>query len=281
MLNQAPLEVHLALPADAPLIRSLLEHTPRPAVRAWPWEVYLGQETFLIACSRGRAVGALLACTDAGPVAWVRLGVLGRGVGVGEWLDGSLPLLSHPLRRAGARMLAWMDVGHWIGPALEARGFRPLARLVTMVKEIHRLSSFVDGVARLRPAIIDDVAALVRVDHGAFTPPWWLGGETLGRMVEGASCFLVAEWDGRCVGYVEGRLTEVGAHIGRLAVAPRFQGRGIGSLLLSGALSRLWEAGARRVTLNTQEQNRASQRLYIRFGFHPVGRRVTAWGRRV
>jgi RimJ/RimL family protein N-acetyltransferase len=43
----------------------------------------------------------------------------------------------------------------------------------------------------------------------------------------------------------------------------------------------LWQRGARRVTLNTQEDNRTSQHLYLRFGFNPVGRLITAWQRAI
>jgi ribosomal protein S18 acetylase RimI-like enzyme len=184
-----------------------------------------------------------------------------------------------PLRRQGARLLAWMDVGEWAGPALKARGFAPLTRLVTMVKKNRWLPpAVVEGVC-LRPGMTADIPALTRLDHAAFSPPWWLSGATLERLRRESACFLVAERGDACLGYVEARLVEHGAHIGRLAVDPRAQGQGLGGFLLAGALSRLWERGVERVTLNTQEENLTSRRLYTRFGFHPVGRRVVAWGR--
>ncbi|HIE37808.1 MAG TPA: GNAT family N-acetyltransferase [Anaerolineales bacterium] len=278
---EGSLEVRPAVPADGPAIHHLLTHTPRPAVHAWPWEEHLGEEVFLVTLSHGRLVGALLAWPDAGPAAWVRLGVLGSGIGVGPWLDRTLPPLLGPLRRRGARMLAWMDVGGWAGPALKARRFAPLTRLVTMVKKSRWIPSRAVEGGRLRPGAAADIPTLTRLDHAAFSPPWWLSGETLERLRRGSACFLVAERGDELLGYVEARLVEHGAHIGRLAVDPRAQGQGIGGFLLAGAISRLWERGVERVTLNTQEENLASRRLYTRFGFHPVGRRVVAWERRV
>lgn len=277
--SQYPLEIRPAVPADEPAIRHLLTHSPRPSVHAWPWEEHLGQEVFWVALFHKRVVGALLAWPDAGPVAWVRLGALGSGIGAGPWLDQILPPLLGPLRRLGARLLAWMDVGGWAGPALKARGFAPLTRLVTMVKETHWLPPPRAREGRLRPATAADIPALARLDHAAFSPPWWLSSATLHRLQQESACFLVAEREGRRLGYVEARVFRQEAHIGRLAVSPQAQGQGIGGSLLAGALSRLWGLGVERVSLNTQEENLTSRRLYSRFGFYPVGERVVAWKR--
>jgi RimJ/RimL family protein N-acetyltransferase len=49
--------------------------------------------------------------------------------------------------------------------------------------------------------------------------------------------------------------------------------------LLAAVLSRLWEMGVRDITLNTQEDNIPSQRLYRKFGFQMVGKRIVVWNR--
>lgn len=273
------LSVRPAVPADEAAIRALLFRASRTPVTDWPWAAHLGEEGFLLALSGGQAVGALLAWTDDGPVAWVRLSVLEEGLGVGRWLDQSLPLLLPALRRQGAQSLAWADVTEWVGPALQARGFRPLTRLVSLAKDTVSLPPVRANGVNLRAGTAADIPALVRLDHAAFLPPWWLSRATLERLCGESTCFLVAERDGRCLGYVEARLSRPGAHIGRLAVDPAEQGRGIGAALLAAALAQLWALGVGHVTLNTQAENRASRRLYARFGFRPVGRQVTVWER--
>lgn len=273
------LEVCVARPEDVVEIRRLLTATSRRLAYSEPWEMFLGQETALLARLRDRLVGVLVAHVDAGPVAWVRVAALTDGLEVGAWLDHLLPSLASGLWRARARTLAWADVGGWAGRALQRRGFHRSTCLVTFAKEDRSLPLLPATSIVLRPAREEDVGRLVRLDHAAFTPPWWLGPHTLLRMVHRAACFLVADHKGRCVGYVEGHRVRQGAHIGRLAVDPVFQGRGIGGRLLSGALRRLWQQGARRVTLNTQEDNLRSQRLYARFGFHPTGHPVNVWER--
>jgi ribosomal-protein-alanine N-acetyltransferase len=79
------------------------------------------------------------------------------------------------------------------------------------------------------------------------------------------------------VGYIEGEALQPLAHINRIGVHPRYQGRGVGALLLHDALDVFWRLGAGRVTLNTQSDNDSSQRLYRRFGFKPTGDVVKAW----
>ncbi len=274
------LQIRPAVPADEAVIRRLLTRSARPCVRSWWWEDYLGAATFLLTLADGSPVGALLALPDDGPVAWVRLGVLAPEIPAGLWLDATLPQLEPPLRALGARALAWTDVGGWMGEALRARGFRPLTRLVTLMKDDRHLPPMPpDAPCTVRPARAEDIPALARLDHDAFPPPWWFSAATLERIREEAICFLVAERDGLPIGYAEARPADHGAHIGRLAVAPPFQRQGVGGFLLRTVLSRLWEQGMKEVTLNTQEDNIASQRLYKRFGFRPVGPRIVAWWR--
>ncbi|MGB9777183.1 MAG: GNAT family N-acetyltransferase [Anaerolineae bacterium] len=274
------LEIRPTVPADEAAIRRLLSRSARPCVRSWWWEEWLGAETFLLALANGYPVGALLALPDESPVAWVRLGVLAPEIPAGLWLDATLPRLEPPLCARGARALAWTDVGGWLGEALRARRFRPLARLVSLVKDDRRLPSMPPGSpGAIRPARAEDIPALARLDRQAFPPPWWFSAATLERARQEAACFLVAERDGLLIGYAEARPADHGAHIGRLAVAPPFQRQGVGSFLLRAVLSRLWEQGVEEVTLNTQEDNSASQRLYQRFGFRPVGPRIIAWWR--
>lgn len=274
------LHVRPAVSADGAAIRRLLARAVRPFVRFGRWEEYLGAETFLLALADGQPVGALLALPDDGPVAWVRLGILLPEIPVGLWLDATLPRLEPPLRALDALMLAWTDGGGWLEGALRARGFRPLARLVTLIKDDRGLPPMPPGrPCTVRPATAGDIPALACLDHAAFPPPWWFSAATLERVRQETSCFLVAERDGLLIGYAEARSAEHGAHIGRLAVAPPFQRQGVGSFLLRAVLARLWEQGVRKVTLNTQEDNRSSRRLYDRFGFRPVGPRVVAWWR--
>lgn len=63
------------------------------------------------------------------------------------------------------------------------------------------------------------------------------------------------------------------AHITEIAVRETMRGRGIGELLLIGALRAAVEYGARVMTLEARVSNFIAQRLYEKYGFKSVGTR--------
>lgn len=271
------MEAKRACPDDRPAIESLCQRVYRVLPRLWWWEEHLADGPFVVLEDGGDVVGALFAWPDESPVAWVRLAVLDNGLDVGEWLALALPPVLDELRRCGTRALAWMDYRDWAGPSLRARGFGRLTDVITLVKSDRALPDTSAVTVRLRPASDEDVPAVVAVDRAAFAPHWWHGQASIRRRAARAAHFVVAEVAGEVVGYAEGVLHLPSAHLNRIAVHPARQGSGIGVLLLGDALRAFWQCGAGRVTLNTQVDNRYSQRLYDRFGFMPTGDRVTAW----
>jgi GNAT superfamily N-acetyltransferase len=68
-----------------------------------------------------------------------------------------------------------------------------------------------------------------------------------------------------------------GARWGRvhwMAIAPEFQGRGLGSALLTAICQRLRELGHERAYLTTSTARVPAIRLYLKFGFEPLIRNV-------
>lgn len=60
-------------------------------------------------------------------------------------------------------------------------------------------------------------------------------------------------------------------HINRLAVLPKYQGKGIGKQIMKKAINILWEKGIKTLTLNTQISNVKSRPLYEGLGFVEKG----------
>ena len=87
--------------------------------------------------------------------------------------------------------------------------------------------------------------------------------------------FLVVTEAGRVVGTVGLQFLESTVLGGRVAaledfiVHPDFRGRGLGSLLLRGALAYARDHGCLRITVLTDHDNLRAQALYRRFGFKP------------
>jgi ribosomal-protein-alanine N-acetyltransferase len=271
------MEARRTHPGDWQAIEALNQTARRRLPRLWWWEEHLADDLFVAIEHSGIIVGALLACPDRSPVAWVRLAVLDDALDVGEWLNLALPPVLDSLRRRRMQKLAWMDYGGWAGPHLGARGFKRFTEVITLVKLDRDLPDTGAVDARTRLAWGADSPAIVAVDRAAFTPHWWHSESTIRRRTATSSHLAVAELAGEVVGYAEGELRLPAAHLNRIAVHPAHQGHGIGTLLLRDTLRAFWRCGAEHVTLNTQTDNRCSQRLYRRFGFEPTGDLITAW----
>jgi ribosomal protein S18 acetylase RimI-like enzyme len=68
-----------------------------------------------------------------------------------------------------------------------------------------------------------------------------------------------------------------GGHLARLAVLPAARSQGVGRMLVTSMLHHFWRRGVFGVTVNTQESNIASQRLYTRLGFERTGFDLPVW----
>ncbi len=93
---------------------------------------------------------------------------------------------------------------------------------------------------------------------------------------ERARGVFVWEQDGQVVGYVTTRL-DVESRIGwvpNLAVLPRWQGGGIGRLLMQAALGYLRQQGMECAKIETLEQNAIGSRFYPSLGFQEVARQL-------
>lgn len=84
--------------------------------------------------------------------------------------------------------------------------------------------------------------------------------------------FLVAETDGRVIGYAIGLLTKWGGgHVISIAVHPSFRRMGVAEKLLNELLKRMREKGARAVRLEVKVSNEPAMNLYKKLGFRTVG----------
>ncbi len=101
----------------------------------------------------------------------------------------------------------------------------------------------------------------------------WITAEALGR----AQMVLVAATGHRPVGYLSCHYDSVRreGQIGLVGVNSGVRGRGIGKKLVQTALDWFKAQGARHVTVVTQGNNQAAQRLYQRCGF--LSRDVRLW----
>ena len=278
--RRADLSVRPARNHDLPELRRLIETSSRAHLNLdwWTLDDWVGNPAFLVAESGARIVAFGMGVRDASSLAWLRALVVEDGLGADVVLDTLLLPLSDALRLQGVPALACLAWAEWLAEQLPGRGFAPMAHIVTLRKNrgtapaltlAHRVL-----VREARPADLDAVAV---TDHAAFEPDWRYGRGTFDRMLRSPARFVVAEREGGPVGYAFGDALGLQAHIVRLAVHPAHQKQGIGAQLLADLVSHWRTQGVNAITVNTQNYNEASLRLYRSFDFAPIGQPVTAW----
>jgi len=137
-----------------------------------------------------------------------------------------------------------------------------------------------DRAMEIRLAGPDDLAAVEALTEEAFRPyTERFGGppvpvtEDYRPYIEAGGVWLL-ESEGRLAGLI---VLEYGADhltIFSIAVAPRFQGRGLGGRLLRWAEEQAGTAGLREIRLYTNARMEKNIALYIAFGYVETGRRA-------
>ena len=119
----------------------------------------------------------------------------------------------------------------------------------------------------------DDLENVTQIDQSSFPPLWQISQSYLELAFRQASIATIAEIDGVVAGFQISTATSAGGHLARLAVDPALQGQGVGYTILHDLLTQFNRRGAQVITVNTQENNQASIRLYLKAGFEFTGER--------
>ncbi len=221
-------------------------------------------------------IACMAVTADPPPAAWMRVAATQSTAGFSQAkamfdrvIEGIDPAIEE---------ISWFMADYWPLHWLERLGFHHFVDVLTFFKEDLSIPPFrtrPDLV--VRPLLIEDIPALVEIETAAFEPRWRHSATDLNLAWRNSICFDVAVLDGRPVGYQVSTGGEGNAHLARMTVHPQRQGLGIGAALLATAIDKYRLQNIRTVTLNTQEDNLASHRLYERFGFRPTGHSYPVW----
>jgi len=148
-------------------------------------------------------------------------------------------------------------------------------------------------MASIRPARRDDIPRICDITKSAFGPyalaklledrfgivdgkPWHehKAASVADACAEDPSRFIVAEEDGKVVGYASFHCVGDRGDVGNNAVDPAYQGRGIGSALHRFGLEMLRDRGVKLLTVTTMEHDAPARRIYEKHGFHEHHRTV-------
>jgi ribosomal protein S18 acetylase RimI-like enzyme len=226
---------------------------------------------FLLAYARRQLLGFMFWDLSCPALACLRGAGLANRWSVDDYLDTLLPPSIESLRAQGATALTYVGSEEWLITPLQDHGFVVDNVVVAYTKSDGAVPSRGNQEVLVRPAQPGDFPVLVALDQAAFDPLWQNTAEVFRDILANYPYFVVAELDGVVVGYQFSNLIGDEGYLARVAVHPHYQGRGIGVRLLAEAIDVFKRERASVITLNTQQDNRASQRLYRWFGFRLVG----------
>ena len=125
----------------------------------------------------------------------------------------------------------------------------------------------------IRRMVSEDVDAVTAIEQATFAMPW--SRESFVREMEKnvAARYLVAERNGRVIGYAGAWVILDESHITNIAVAEAERGKGVGRALVEALMRYISNLGAAYATLEVRVSNLRAQRLYESVGFVRVGKR--------
>ncbi len=290
-------EVRTAQQSDAGAITRILRDGPYSHIHAdWHYPAeWLGSPSFVVLpvqdalTKRQRMTSKLFgaqptlsAClavaADPKPAAWVRLAAIANRAEGCQLMAAMLSAIVDPLRDEKISQIAWLLVEDWPEVWLPDLGFQHTNEVITYSKlgtEIPRIVR--PSGLQIRAAKPADLAALAEIESRAFEPLWRHSELSLSLAKQQALSFDVAWFGETPVGFQFSSSTRRGAHLSRITVDTNAQRNGVGSALLAHALEGYARRGISTITLNTQLDNVASQKLYERFGFEQSGERFAVW----
>lgn len=266
---------------DYDAVLTLLRHAGRAHVH-FDWqspETFLeGSETELcLGFAAGQLVAAAGVAEPIQATAWLRLLAVDSGQSIGPTVRRLWRCLADRLHSRGVITVHILLQDTWLLRALQPLGAVPVDEVVAMrrdgmVESGHAFHA--PQEVAIRPATAADLPGVLRLDAEAFAPMWRLSSRELQAAWRLGDYFVVAEVHGTIAGYAIAMFHAGSGHLARLAIAPAWQGRGIGAKLTQQVLGVFAMRGLTGATVNTQASNASSQKLYLRAGFEFTGYRL-------
>jgi [ribosomal protein S18]-alanine N-acetyltransferase len=123
----------------------------------------------------------------------------------------------------------------------------------------------------VRDMTLDDVTAVSVLEQKLFPIDAWPLQMFLDELAQpDTRRYLVAESADGIVGYAGLMCIEPIADVQTIAVVPDYEGRGIGSTLLTALIDEARRRYAADLLLEVRADNPRAQRLYLRFGFEQI-----------
>lgn len=251
-------------------------HTHLDWYKAGNW-LDLDQKIVLLAFDGDHLAGVIGISEPLNGATWMRMVIIAQGYDPMLIMGFLWEQLRVTLMRMQVDKTAILVINPWIARFLPALGFNYIENVVTMHRSPQSVPPEPITSVVLRNGYLEDLHAIMAVDHAAFAPPWQMSATDMRLSQRQAASCTVATMDNRIVGYEIATRHHTNGHLARLAVHPNQQGQHVGQHLLNDLLQRFAKRGVKVMTVNTQESNIRSQRVYENYGFMRNGFDLPVW----
>jgi ribosomal protein S18 acetylase RimI-like enzyme len=187
------------------------------------------------------------------------------------------PIALENLQNEGCQSIVALIVSSWFEPLLIRSGFEEINAVIFLEWRANFPAEAEPAPGTIRGMRDADIEAIIDLDQRAFSGIWSNPREELLEAFKQAALCTVLEENGKLLGYQISTASTWGAHLARLAVDPDRQGMGIGQAIVADLMRQVRKRGYYRLTVNTQEDNTRSYRLYQRLGFMLTGDRYPVY----
>ena len=129
------------------------------------------------------------------------------------------------------------------------------------------------GEVIIRGMVYDDVDQVMNIEKVCFSLPWSKDA-IASELFNELAYYQCAEKSGKIVGYMGMWKIINECHITNIAVLPEFRNKGIGAMLIEKTIEICKSSEISMMTLEVRVSNEPAIKLYKKFGFIPVGKRL-------
>lgn len=239
---------------------------------------WLGIEPYLIAERDGQILAALACPPDVPDLSWVRLFAVSTAMEVEEAWEMMWPVADRLL--GDSTPIAALPLQNWFRRILQNSNFTHTYDVLMLRWKDNgqRFDAFPsDSPFSIRLMNFDDLKSVHQLDQSAFDPVWRHSIELLTLAYQHANLATIVEDSTGILGYQMSTANNSDGHLARLAVRPSARRLGVGYTLVQDLLKNFQRRGIQKVTVNTQDNNRASLSLYEKAGFASTGERYSVF----
>lgn len=229
---------------------------------------WLSHQPFLLLENATSPLASLACIPEPQSVAWVRffcsIAEVNRDLAWELLFENTIRILNG----SPTTIVAALGLDEWIVNVLKKSGFKYHQEIIMMERNCENSFSYKNQKDfGIRLAEREDLPRIAEIDKQSFDPLWQNTLDGLTKAFTQASYFTVISWNDLMIGYQLSTSNLDTAHLARLAVLPEWQRKGIGQMLLMNMFEHYNSLGFSKITVNTQNDNFASKRLYSKVGF--------------